>query len=288
MNESFRWKHNAPYALCLSHDVDRVCKQWYHYLFYSRRDIKAQLVSLMEKIRGEEPYWNFYKIAELEMQYNARSTFLFLHESHKELSANFIGRYSFFDKDVVEIIKWLDKNGFDVGLHGSYYSYNNLELLKKEKAMLEDILGHEVVSTRQHFLNHDACTFDIQHRIGLRYDSTIGNKTTTGENYSPFPYYESGMLEMPITVMDSVPLFSEEDMQYVIKGCTNVAEKGGVVMLNFHQRQLCNSEYPFIFKTYRYLLDKASGDKAWITNMRDIGEYWERNCKENDSKREQA
>lgn len=271
---SFQWKNGAPYALCLTHDVDRISKKWYHYIFYSRLGIKKQIVSFFEKIRGKEPYYNFYKIAELEKKYGAKSTFLFLNETHREMSANFIGRYKIREKRIVDVIHWLDKEGFDIGLHGSYYSFNDETLLKEEKDILEGILGHEVVSTRQHFLNRDDKTFRIQYQIGLKYDSTIGNKNTTGENLPIFPYYtEDNMLEMPITVMDTVKMTSENESEEVIKACMSVAKRGGLVMLNFHQRQLCNTEYPFITKTYIKIIEQAREDGAWIANMREIGDY---------------
>ncbi len=152
------WKDNAPYAVCLTHDVDRVKKQWYHYLVYCNKGIGVQVKSFFQKVKGDEPYNNFKRIAELEMSYGARSTFLFLNESHKELTTNFMGRYKITDKVVIDAIKWLDVNEFEIGLHGSYYSYNNEELLRKEKEVLEGIIGHSIVSTRQHFLNHDETT----------------------------------------------------------------------------------------------------------------------------------
>lgn len=274
MDNKIIWKNNAPYAVCLTHDVDRVQKQWYHYIVYSKRGISSQLKSLSEKIRGNEPYYNFKYIAELEMSYGARSTFLFLNESHKELTTNFIGRYKITAPVVVNVIKWLDSKGFEIGLHGSYFSFNNENLLKKEKDMLERIVGHSIVSTRQHFLNHDETTWRIQKSIGLYYDSTIGNKKTTGENLPIYPYYtEEGMLEMPITVMDSVSLKNQDDMKKILKACDNVAKRGGLVMLNFHQRQLRKTEYPYIVKTYKYLLEKAQKDGAWIATMGEIGSF---------------
>ena len=270
------WKDNAPYAVCLTHDVDRVKKQWYHYLVYCNKGIGVQVKSFFQKVKGDEPYNNFKRIAELEMSYGARSTFLFLNESHKELTTNFMGRYKITDKVVRNSIKWLDSNGFEIGLHGSYYSYNNEELLKKEKQVLEDIVDQSIVSTRQHFLNHDEITWKIHKRIGLKYDSTVGNKKTTGENFSIFPYYtKEGMLEMPITVMDTVPMTSEEEMQKVLDACNGVALRGGLIMLNFHQRQLRETEYPYVVRTYKQLLEMAKRDKAWMATMKEIGEYIE-------------
>lgn len=274
MENKIVWKNGAPYAVCLTHDVDRIKKQWYHYFIYCKKGIGIQAKSLVEKIKGNEPYNNFRQIAELEMSYGARSTFFFLNESHKEMTTNFMGRYKITDPIILDTVKWLDEHGFEIGLHGSYYSYNNEALLKKEKEALEQIVGHSIVSTRQHFLNHDETTWQIQKNIGLHYDSTVGNKLTTGEEFPVFPYYtKEGILEMPITVMDSIPLKDEQDMQNVLKACECVSAKGGLIMLNFHQRQLRKLEYPYIVKTYTELLKKAKGDNAWFATMKEIGEY---------------
>ena len=129
------WKGNAPYALCITHDVDRITKQWYHYIFYGCRHPRIQMNSLKRKLYGIEPYWNFGKLIELEKSIGVRSTFFFLNESHREMSPNFWGRYKITEERVAEIIKRLDGDGFEIGLHGSFYSYKDIRLLKKEKDM---------------------------------------------------------------------------------------------------------------------------------------------------------
>lgn len=270
------WKNDAPYVLCLTHDVDRMTKQWYHYLFYVRHGLGRQMKSLGEKIKGDEPYDNFRRIVDLEASYGAKSTFLFLNETHKELSVNFMGRYDIGSDRVQKTIRWIDEQGWEIGFHGSYYSYNNYELMKREKETLEKIVGHAVVSTRQHFLNRDETTWKIQKKIGLKYDSTIGNKQTTGEEFPLVPYFTSeGILEIPITVMDTVSMKNDTDVSNVCRACSKVSEKGGVVMLNFHQRQLRETEYPYVVKAYRRLLEKAAADGAWMTTMGELGAWCE-------------
>ena len=53
------WPEGAPYALCLTHDVDRVRKRLYHYLYYGARSgvrgLSTQLRSLRRRIVGDEP-----------------------------------------------------------------------------------------------------------------------------------------------------------------------------------------------------------------------------------------
>ena len=64
-----RWPHDAPFALCLTHDVDRIKKQLYHYLYYGLvggwRTAIQQLRSIAKKITGVEPYWAFERIMEV-------------------------------------------------------------------------------------------------------------------------------------------------------------------------------------------------------------------------------
>ncbi|RKM57877.1 hypothetical protein D6855_12570 [Butyrivibrio sp. CB08] len=259
------WKNNAPYVLCLSHDVDRITKQWYHYIYYGLKHPMIQFKSLVLKMKGIEPYWNFEKIIRLEKSYGAVSTFFFLNESRRELSANFLGRYKITSKRVVEIIKMLDEQGFEIGLHGSFDSYNDLELLSKEKKVLEEILDHQVVSTRQHHLNFDKDkTWEYHKKIGIKYDSTIGYSNKVGNE--PYKRTKENIIEIPITVMDTVEL-----NQNVYEDCCRTADNGGIVMLNFHQCHFNELEYPENVDFYLKMLEKAKKDGAWITCVKDIG-----------------
>lgn len=262
-----RWKNDAPYALCLSHDVDRITKQWYHYLFYGIKNPSIQMRSFWEKLRGNEPYWNFHKLMELEEKYGVKSTFFFLNEGHRELSANFMGRYDIRDSRVCDIIRELDKNGFEIGLHGSYYSFDNEKLLGDEKSVLEEIVGHEVVSARQHHLNFDdSKTWKIQKSIGIKYDSTIGQSVKISKEQALRT--EEDIVELPITLMDTVTLTED-----IYEECCQVAEEEGMIVLNFHQCHFNEIEYPENVALYKRLLEKAKQDNAWITNIRGAGEW---------------
>ena len=262
-----KWRNNAPYVLCLSHDVDRIKKQWYHYCFYGLKHPIVQAKTVIEKIKGKEPYWNFEYLTEMEEQYGVRSTFFFLNETHKEVSANFMGRYNIKSNRVTDVIKWLDNKGFEIGLHGSYFSYNNEKLLKSEKDILEQIVGHEIVSTRQHHLNFDReLTWKIHTKIGIKYDSTIGHSDIVGREQAIRT--EEGLVEIPITLMDTVNMTDE-----CYEECMSVAKSGGIIMLNFHQCHFNEKEYPENVRLYRKIIEKAKADKAWITDVKTIGEW---------------
>lgn len=262
-----KWKNDAPYVLCLSHDVDRVTKQWYHYAYYGMKHPLIQIKSLVGKFRGKEPYWNFEKIMDLESSFGAVSTFFFMNESRWELSANFMGRYKINSKRVVRIIKELDKKGFEIGLHGSFDSYNKLGLLTREKEELEIIIGHEVVSTRQHHLNFEkGKTWKYQSSIGIKYDSTIGYSDKVGNEL--YQRTKENIIEIPITLMDTVNI-----NESVYEDCCKVADSGGIVMLNFHQCHFNELEYSINVDFYKRMLEKAKEDGAWITCVKEIGDW---------------
>ena len=96
-------------------------------------------MSLTSSIFKTNPYWCFPKIIEIENDYKIKSTFFFLDETIKfdilkisnwPLS---LGRYRLEENIVSEIIKYLSNNGWEIGLHGSYNSFNDKNLMLKEK-----------------------------------------------------------------------------------------------------------------------------------------------------------
>ncbi|MHA1396017.1 MAG: hypothetical protein ACTSRZ_21140, partial [Promethearchaeota archaeon] len=162
----------------------------------------------------ENHYWNFEKIIEIEKKYKIKSTFFFLNESKKlnilwpktwKIS---LGNYSINNPKIIKIIYWLDKNGWEIGVHGSYNSHNSKKLLLKEKNCLEKIINHEVIGIRQHYLNLGKNTWELQSKAGFKYDSSFGFKREIGfknNKYTPFfPLKENPkFMVIPLALMDS-------------------------------------------------------------------------------------
>jgi len=274
-----KWPEDAPYVLCLTHDVDRVEKQIYHYVYHcishGVEGLSRQLGSIGERLRGHEPYWNFERLMNLEEEMGVRSTFLFLNESAHEFSPKFWGRYNIQDDGIKRVIRELHSGGWEIGLHGSYYSYNNYELINSEKNTLEDILGASVVSTRQHFLNFDSkLTWLIQKRAGLEVDSTIGRVKTMADRAStPYIDKESGLLELPITIMDTSLAKSAPVEAAINRLFVDARDNSGLVVLDWHQCAFNPTEHETRVVLYRQLIERALSDRAWIATMAQINEY---------------
>lgn len=253
----------------LTHDVDRV-KKTYQYL--TQNLAKGKLRPLKQIFKVENPYWCFDRIIEVENRYNIRSTFFFLEESMKlnlfKPSSWFLsmGRYRFRDKAVADIIRKLDAEGWEIGLHGSYFSYKNPDLLKDEKKKLEQILGKTVKGIRQHHLNLDIPqTWKYQKEAGFDYDASYGKKRGIGfldKKIRPFIDSESKMFIIPLTFME-FNLVNEasgdiDKAHNLLIEQINIAENNGSVLsVIWHQRMFNGSEFPGYYYLYETLIKEC-------------------------------
>ena len=278
------WPGNKRFAVCLTHDVDRV-KKTYQYITKSWKDNHRRIRQLFE---FGNPYWAFPIIMKLEDKFKVRSTFFFLQESKKinllrpkdwTLSA---GKYRFNDKKISEIIKILDRNGWEIGLHGSYESYKHLDLLREEKNELEQVLGAEVLGIRQHYLNMEIPqTWRIQREAGFMYDASFGFRDEIGfrnDRYLPFHPFENSFLEIPLALMDGA-LFSNYDSEDIVwDKCLNLIETAerqrGLLTLLWHQRVFNEDEFPRWSSVYTQILRECMERDAYFGTCKDIRDLW--------------
>lgn len=282
MNDvGFDWPNNKKFAVCLTHDVDRV-KKTYQYIY---EFLKTRRSYHLRSIFGDkEPYWNFEKIMEIENKYNVKSTFFFLNEKRKfnfshilKLSLS-LGCYSFYEEKIAEIIQKLHNDGWEIGLHGSYDSYTNKDLLKKEKSELEEVLGEEVIGIRQHFLNLKIPrTWEIQHGVGFLYDTSFGFSNIVGfrdQKYSPFRPFNNSFLEIPVSIVDGALFWNYKGKEIIWNNCTNLineAEKhNGVLTLIWHQRVFNDDEFPGWSRIYEEIIKECVRRDAYFGRSIDI------------------
>ena len=279
--DGFYWPNDKAFAVCLTHDVDRVKKTYQYFTHFVKQHRPYHLVSIFQK---EEPYWNFGRITELENKYGVKSTFFFLHETKifnllppKNWTLS-IGRYDFHDGKIRGIIQKLYDNGWDIGLHGSYDSYINKDLLAREKRELEGVIGDEVIGIRQHYLNLETPkTWRIQHDVGFKYDASFGSKYKIGfreAEYHPFRPFDDDFLVIPLTIMEAV-LFqlspNIEDAQRRVIDIFDFAEKRkALVTVLWHQRFFNELEFPNYTKMYEFILQEGKRRNAWFTDCKGI------------------
>jgi peptidoglycan/xylan/chitin deacetylase (PgdA/CDA1 family) len=217
---------------------------------------------------------------EIEEKLGVRSTFFFLNETYPfhplripswRLS---LGYYDLFDSNLQTVIRKLDDEGWEVGLHGSFLSFNNLDLLKKEKSDLESIVGHTVVGVRQHYLNLDEHTWERQAEAGFLYDASFGFSDDIGFKEGrchPFkPISNQNFHVVPLALMDSCVMGMKNPFESAVDVIKMAEEKQACLVLNWHQRMFNEKEFPGYLNMYLRLIEECRTRGASFST---IGQY---------------
>jgi peptidoglycan/xylan/chitin deacetylase (PgdA/CDA1 family) len=281
------WPGEKQFALCLTHDVDRVDKRWWQcaYYFLRNRD-PYQLKSLVTK-KKERPFWNFERIMDIERERGVRSTFFFLNETKKAnllKPSSYALSFGYYDIDepaIVDVIKALDTGGWEIGVHGSYDSYLNRELLIKEKEALERIVGRPVRGVRQHFLNLRVPeTWKLQAEAGFKYDSSFGFRDRVDFRDSkirPFHPLDNDFLVIPMVVMDG-PLFQHsERIEDAWTKCASMIrqaeEQGAVLTILWHNNRFNDQEFPGQAGVYKRIIQECQDRGAWVATAGEVYQW---------------
>ena len=276
------WPNGNKFAICLSHDVDRVRKSYQYLTYFIKTKNWYHIKSFFKK--DYEPYWNFEKIMKLENSYGVRSTFFFLNERKKlkiwkpETYPLSLGYYDINSEKVVNIIRKLDRGGWEIGVHGSYDSYKNKDLLIKEKRNLEKILNKRVFGIRQHYLNLEIPnTWILQESTGFKYDSSFGwnNKVGfRGERFLPFKPINSDFLVIPLTIMDTALFKNSKNLKDAWKKVDDLLKfaekKGGLITILWHQRVFNDHEFYGWGYIYEKIIKEGLKRGAWFARCIDI------------------
>ncbi|MFX0196735.1 MAG: polysaccharide deacetylase family protein [Candidatus Hodarchaeota archaeon] len=237
-------------VIILSHDVDWISVASFNGLktflgFVSGEFIKGSLSSM--KIPR---WWNFHRWMELENKYDVRSAFYFLHKGPGG------SKYDF--SDVNDVVKDLDKGGWEIGLHGTLNSAKNFQSLIKEKLLLEKILGKPIYGIRLHYLRISEESLKLQETAGFLYDSSLETKALFKFFHPVVNGVKLNLVELPLTLHDGTlfskwKMTSNEACRHSRKIIERASREDGVVTLNWHQRTF-SSEFGSWLKTYITIL----------------------------------
>lgn len=280
---------DRPFALCLTHDVDRVYKT-YQSLYYAVTEREPS--HLLDLLPWRTPYWQFPEVMELEESLGVRSAFYFLDEQRlfrdrpprtwvrPEAWKLYAGRYSLDDPAVRDVARELDAGGWEVGLHGSYDSYRDRERLGQEKAAVERLVGHEVLGGRQHYLNLDRPrTWRYQADVGLRYDATLGSAESYGfrHGYDPLRPFDDSFVVFPLTLMELTLPAVEDGPEAAWAECERLLDEArrnaAVMTVLWHPSYFSERDHPNYWDLYRRLVARALDMGAWVGPP---GELYER------------
>jgi hypothetical protein len=309
------WGEQNTFAVCLTHDVDRL--ENYSPISFLRtlRKRKANAVTFSEKVKidfnifktylkktlfnkKEDELWCYQHWVNLENKHNVKSTYFFFVRPENRDVAIYDCDYSLMDEMVYnnkkmlasDYIRLLSKNNFEIGLHGSFNTASESRLFKEQKELLEDTIGAPIYCTRQHYLHYNVdCTNSVHMENDIAIDSTLGFNTDVGFRAgTSFPYFLNGkgkaILEIPLILMDSA-IFSEHALNYsldqakktIVELFNETESVGGCLTINFHPDYINNNEY---FEAYKFILEEISRRKAVVLSMNEIKNIVDNICVE--------
>lgn len=279
---------DSTFALCLTHDVDRLYKG-IRSIYYALQGRSGY--HLKTALRRDNPYWQFDAVTRLEEELGVRSAFYFLNEPHLlDLTprewirpANWVqhlGRYDPTGEPVAKVIGRLDARGWEVGLHGSYHSSRDRHRLRGEKDALERVLGHSIRGGRQHYLRlTQPETWRYHADIGLVYDASLGSSTEYGfqHGYDVKRPFDDEFLVFPLTAMEAALPDPGTRFDEARAECDRLlreaAENDAVMTVLWHPRFFNEREFPGYRRLYRWLVERALEMGAWVGPP---GEAWNR------------
>ena len=266
----------------LSHDLDYIEKTPILILkqtaFNGFNFIKRPSIKLLNKtikfIITKSNYWNFDYWQDIEKDYNLKSIFYVYSKVKWGIKQSIFDPYYDVSKNkkLIEKLKEINTNGWQIGLHGSFCSYKNFDLLKSEKTQLEEVLKIEINKNRQHWLNYDEFLTPKLHEKLFEDDSTIGWNDCIGfrasiaSKYRPFNHLEKKPYDyfiIPQAIMDSNIYdygYGDENNRInksidIIKICKKL--KNTQFSISWHSRTL-SKDYNWL-KGYKTILNKFQG-----------------------------
>ena len=307
------WPDGKRFAVCLTHDVDLLARkatlrQVVRYargglnrgsptrdpLRYARPPARA-VRALRRGIASSPSIENTLELsAALESQYGATASYFFTVPA-TGAGSRYDCTYALGDRctfrgvrtKVSDVVGTLAAEGFDIGLHGSYYSAVVPGILAAERATLEQGSGITATTTRQHFLHWEITkTPHLQDAAGFVADSTLGFNRAPGYRASttlPFRHFDVkteralDLLEVPLVVEDSAllgPIAAEraDSAEEVVGSLVDTAKDvGGAITFLFHPDKLVHPEWLALYEWSLAYVAEAGG---WLTSVSGLEQWW--------------
>jgi peptidoglycan/xylan/chitin deacetylase (PgdA/CDA1 family) len=284
---SVEYPHIAPFAICLTHDIDRVYQSIpikgldaFRLLMESNPNEAIRSIGSMRS--KKLPLCNFSAIMDLEEKYGAKSTFFFMAENPDEQDYTY--NIEDFEHETGNIID----RGCEVGLHGGHTTYLDLREIREKKERLEKVTHKPILGYRNHYLRFRVpYTWEYLSQAGFQYDTTFGYADSTGfrngmcHPFRPFDLNKNqkiGILEIPLIIMDHT-LFHYMKLDDVhawerTKQLIEIVEKfHGVLTILWHNNYFYRDKAKFYEKILKHCTDKG----AWMTNGQGISQ-WANDC----------
>jgi hypothetical protein len=244
----YRWKN--PYSL-----IRAVGKE-----LLINRKIKSAVCLIknyisVKKGKEKDPMDTFDFLMDCAENSSSKACFFFLSCGNTAYERN----YNILSSKIGRVMHRIHERGHGMGLHPSYNSFNNRNMLLYEKQILERVTLKKIVCSRQHYLRFDIPqTWRQLDEIGMEIDSTM--------IYSDVPGFRCGVCyEFPVfDIEERKPLNLIEypliwmDRQVLGKGDEQIIEE---LTLLKNRVKKYNGRFVFLWHNSNINTDEWSGKK---------------------------
>lgn len=217
-----------------------------------------------------DPYISsIFALLDTDMVHNCTPIFFFKAQLDREYDST----YDISSVLTTNIIKELVKKGARVGLHGSYESASDENLLAKEKSRLQDVLQEDVPLVRQHYLraqfSKQSNSLRVWESAGVSHDYSVGFAERPGFKcgtchtfriYDVINDHPSTVVEHPLILMDGslfdyMKIPPDEAYSLANKLYRRCAGVGGDFVVLWHNHTTTRKYLEYYEKVFLKLLD---------------------------------
>jgi len=293
-----RWHDGRDFAVALSHDVDFLPRGRLDIAVQGAKTIGRHLVRqrdpgdagrafagwLRAWFANRDPYGCVPEIIAREKELGVRSSFQVAVAHRHPNDVN----YRIEDDTVRDYLRIIDASGFDLCLHGSYRSTENIAWYGDEVELLARRLRRPLGS-RQHFLSFDYdALFGAQEQAAIEYDMSMGFPDRPGPragfSHPYFPYdlqrdRPYRVLQISLFLMD-VTLRGYMNLRpgparAVIDNClSDLQHKRGCASVVWHPIVFGGARDPGYDRLYFDMVSAIGESGGWATDGRSINRFW--------------
>jgi hypothetical protein len=264
-----RWPGAAPFAVCLTHDVDNISRTRGH-LWKTRS--RFGLGDLIGGLLGlTSPYDNVDLIASRERSHGFHSSFYYLTSNYP------LARV----KPASDRVR---ASGSEVGLHGDFGTHDSEEKMDEAVARFSGALGFRPAGLREHYLKFDfARSWEVFERSGFDYDTTLGTNDRLGfklglatpfhppdASWSPMKLLEIPLILMDTTLWGYLKRAEEEGFHDALGMMKAVEDVEGLFTLLWHQEAVRMRGG----RVYWSLLDEIGRRGCFVGSGAEISSWW--------------
>ena len=224
-------------------------------------DFKDRINVLFNKTK--DPYDTYGYQFEIHKRYNVKPIYFFL-----------LGDYALNDKNIPvknnhfqSLIKSIS-DYYEIGIHPSYSSNNDIKILTKEIKRLQTITHRNIDKSRQHFLKLSLPdTYRNLIDNDIKYDYTMGYSSQPGFRASicsPYKFYDldneslTNLIIVPFAVMEAtfkyyIKSSSNEALSQIVELIKTVRKVNGTFISVWHNESLSDQG---IWKDWRTVYEK--------------------------------